>query len=370
MVIPADNKSNSNSKSKNQNENPSKINVKLNKSVTDESMKSKSKSKSKKIDNNDDNDNQNQKQKAKSKGNIITIIIVEKTGNLKEVDINDEQVCVEELSKKCKFKKVDGFLKRTTWKYKSSKNKDTHCGSKITIELWAKDDGIANHENKYEFPPPVDTDLFFGACALVARDGKNNYISLSKDKWNKIYEYLFGGFESLVTNNGQDDDDDEEDELASIPKNKKTRDGYLKDGFVVDGGAVCDSDIDAPGNGDVSDDIDTSDDDSDEDSDDNSDAGNDKSCNSGSDDECEGEGEGDIDRSGAVYCDKKNRNMLTKGLHHNIVSKSKSNPKDKNSIIVGNKHSSKYDENDDDDNSGWNTDESSELSEEEYSYSK
>ena len=137
---------------------------------------------------------------------------------------------------------------------------------------------------------------------------------------------------------------------------------------MVDGGAVCDSDIDAPGNGDVSDDIDTSDDDSDEGSDDDSDAGNDKSCNSGSDDECEGEG--DIDRSGAVYCDKKNRNMLTKGLHHNIVSKSKSNPKDKNSIIVGNKHSSKYDENDDDDNSGWNTDESSELSEEEYSYSK
>ena len=167
-------------------------------------------------------------------------------------------------------------------------------------------------------------------------------------------------------------DDDEEDELASIPKNKKTRDGYLKDGFVVDGGAVCDSDIDAPGNGDVSDDIDTSDDDSDEDSDDDSDDGNDKSCNSGSDDEGEGggEGEGNTDRSAAVYCDKKNRNMLTKGLHHNIVSKSKSNPKDKNSIIVGNKHSSKYDENDDDDNSGWNTDESSELSEEEYSYSK
>ena len=367
MVIPADNKSNS--KSKNQNENTSKINVKLNKGVTDESVKSKSNSK--KIDNNADNDNQ--KQKIKSKDNIITIIIVEKTGSLKEVDINDEQVCVEELSKKCKFKKVDGFLKRTTWKYNSSKNKDTNCGSKITIELWAKDDGIANHENKYEFPPPVDTDLYFGACALVARDGKNNYISLSKDKWNKIYEYLFGGFESLVTNNGQDDDDDdEEDELASIPKNKKTRDGYLKDGFVVDGGAVCDSDIDAPGNGDVSDDIDTSDDDSDEDSDDGSDDGNDKSCNSGSDDEGDGggEGEGNTDRSAAVYCDKKNRNMLTKGLHHNIVSKSKSNPKDKNSIIAGNKHSSKYDENDDDDNSGWNTDESSELSEEEYSYSK
>ena len=30
------------------------------------------------------------------------------------------------------------------------------------------------------------------------------------------------------------EDDDEEDELAKVPKHKKTKDGYLKDGFVVD----------------------------------------------------------------------------------------------------------------------------------------
>ena len=303
-----------------------KINVKLNKSVVDENSKGESK-------------------KVKNKDNNITFIIVEKNGSLKDADIKDSLICAEELSKKCKFKKVDGFIKRTEWSY-SSKNEEENSTSKVTVELWAKDDGVANHENKYEFPPPVDTELFFGACALIARDTKNNYVNLTKDKWNKIYEYLFGGFESLVAN--EDEDDDEEDELESLPKNRKTRDGYLKDGFVVDGGVGCDSDVDVAGNADEN----GSDDDADDDSD--SDSDSDKSSENGSND---GEVDGGID---GVYF-KKNRNILTKGK---LI---KTKPKNKNSIVDIDKHTLK---DEDDDNSGWKTDESSELSEEEYSYSR
>jgi hypothetical protein len=92
-------------------------------------------------------------------------------------------------------------------------------------------------ENKYDFPPPIDKNLYFGSCALVGmiRDDLNNrsLINLIPDLWNKIYEKLFGGFEDLaVTCN---EDEDEEDELKNIPKNMKTKKGgYLKDGFVVD----------------------------------------------------------------------------------------------------------------------------------------
>jgi len=50
--------------------------------------------------------------------------------------------------------------------------------------------------------------------------------------WNKIYEKLFGGFEDLAATAAEDDA--EEDELANVPKEKKTKQGYLKDGFVVD----------------------------------------------------------------------------------------------------------------------------------------
>ena len=304
-----------------------KINVKLNKSVIHEN----SKGESKKVKNKDDN---------------ISFIIVEKNGSLKDADIKEGLICAEELSKKCKFKKADGFIKRTEWSY-SSKNEEEHSTRKVVVELWAKDDGVANHENKYEFPPPVDTELFFGACALIARDTKNNYVNLTKDKWNKIYEYLFGGFESLVAN--EDDDDDEEDELESIPKNRKTRDGYLKDGFVVDGGAGCDSDVDGAGNADEN----CSDDD-----DSDSDTDSDKSSENGSND---GEVDADVDGGiDGVYF-KKNRNISTKGK---LI---KTKPKNKNSIVDIDKHALK---DEDDDNSGWKTDESSELSEEEYSYSR
>ena len=310
-----------------------KINVKLNKSVVDENSKGESK-------------------KVKNKDNNITFIIVEKNGSLKDADIKDSLICAEELSKKCKFKKVDGFIKRTEWSY-SSKNEEENSTSKVTVELWAKDDGVANHENKYEFPPPVDTELFFGACALIARDTKNNYVNLTKDKWNKIYEYLFGGFESLVANEDEDDDDDEEDELESVPKNRKTRDGYLKDGFVVDGGAGCDSDVDVAGNADEN---------GSEDDDVDSDTDSDKSSENGSNDgEVDGEVDGDVDGGiDGVYF-KKNRNILTKGK---LI---KTKPKNKNSIVDIDKHTLK---DEDDDNSGWKTDESSELSEEEYSYSR
>ena len=301
-----------------------KINVKLNKSIVDETSKGESK-------------------KVKNKNNNITFIIVEKNGSLKDADIKEGLICAEELSKKCKFKKSDGFIKRTDWSY-SSKNEEENSTSKVIVELWAKDDGVANHENKYEFPPPVDTELFFGACALIACDTKNNYVNLTKDKWNNIYEYLFGGFESLVAN--EDDDDDEEDELESLPKNRKTRDGYLKDGFVVDGGAGCDSDLDVAGNADEN----CSDDDDDSDTD------SDKSSENGSND---GEVDGEVD---GVYF-KKNKNILTKAK---LI---KSKPKNKNSIVDIDKHALK-DEDEYDDNSGWKTDESSELSEEEYSYSK
>ena len=311
-------------KSKSKIDKSEKINVKLNKSIVDENSKGESK-------------------KVKNKDNNITFIIVEKNGSLKDADIKEGLICAEELSKKCKFKKSDGFIKRTEWSY-SSKNEEENSTSKVIVELWAKDDGVANHENKYEFPPPVDTELFFGACALIARDIKNNYVNLTKDKWNNIYEYLFGGFESLVAN--EDDDDDEEDELESLPKNRKTRDGYLKDGFVVDGGAGCDSDLDVAGNADEN----CSDDDDDSDTD------SDKSSENGSND---GEVDGEVD---GVYF-KKNKNILTKAK---LI---KSKPKNKNSIVDIDKHALK-DEDEYDDNSGWKTDESSELSEEEYSYSK
>lgn len=157
----------------------------------------------------------------------LNIIIVERTGTLKLLSIKDFKE--EELFKKCGFKKAEDFLKQTEWNVK-------YDSKKYYIQVFAKTDGRANSENKYDFPPPIDNKLFFGCCAIVAylknSDGTKMYTNLSLQIWNKMYEKLFGGFEDLAVTAAEDEN--EEDELANVPKEKKTKQGYLKDGFVVD----------------------------------------------------------------------------------------------------------------------------------------
>lgn len=164
----------------------------------------------------------------------LNIIIVERTGTLKLLSIKDFKE--EELFKKCGFKKSEDFLKQTEWNIK-------YDSKKYYIQVFAKTDGRANSENKYDFPPPIDNKLFFGCCAIVAylknSDGTKLYTNLSLQIWNKIYEKLFGGFEDLAATAAEDEN--EEDELANVPKEKKTKQGYLKDGFVVDSSDADDS---------------------------------------------------------------------------------------------------------------------------------
>jgi hypothetical protein len=150
----------------------------------------------------------------------ISIVIVQKSGELKQMDVFhlDE----ESLYKKAGFKKGDDFLKQHTWKCNIN-------GNLTSISLYAKIKGKANSENKYDFPPPVDVKLFFGNCVLVAH--RDTFVSLTKDLWGVVYETLLGGFENL--DDTKEQDENEEDELVNVDEALKTADGYLKDGFVV-----------------------------------------------------------------------------------------------------------------------------------------
>jgi hypothetical protein len=160
----------------------------------------------------------------------LAIIIVDKSCILKLLNVKDYKE--EDLFKKCGFKKPDGFVKHVDWPVKID-------GTRYIISMYGKLDGKANTENKYDFPPPIDTKLFFGSCALVGYTknetikGEKTLCNLTLGLWNKIYEKLFGGFENLALSIIEDEE--EEDELAAIPASKKTKKGgYLKDGFVVD----------------------------------------------------------------------------------------------------------------------------------------
>ena len=156
-----------------------------------------------------------------------TLLIIDKSGPPKILSVKDYKE--DELYKKCGFKKPDGLENRHTWVIRLDK-------VNYRIILFAKDEGKSNMENKYEFPPPVDSCLYFGSCAVIVeqKNVSGAYIptNLTTSLWDRIYEKMFGGFETLA--NTCKGDDDESDELESVLKSKKTMNGYLKDGFVVD----------------------------------------------------------------------------------------------------------------------------------------
>jgi hypothetical protein len=151
-----------------------------------------------------------------------TILIVEKLGNIKAQSL--KTYSESELYKKAGFKTNEGFQCHTTW--------GVDLGDrKYSISLYGKTIGRANQENKYEFPPPVDTVLFFGNCILVNKTDDGEIDDLSPQEWTVIYETLYGGFEDM---DDDEEDDEDEDDDDNDPSMKRTKEGYVKDGFIVD----------------------------------------------------------------------------------------------------------------------------------------
>ena len=173
-----------------------------------------------------------------------TIVIISKGGSLSECVVEPSAKITLEaltilLSKKCGNRNHEGFSCYHTYKYKNKRgvsfplsDVEVVVPPYIYVDVWGKTDGRAGYENKYEMPPPIDDLMFYGNIALVARSDGENAIDMTTELWDIIYEKLFGGFEDLAAS--AIDDENESDELDSIPLHKKTRGGYLKDGFVVD----------------------------------------------------------------------------------------------------------------------------------------
>lgn len=149
-----------------------------------------------------------------------SIIIIEKHGIIKQTSI--KSYSENELYKKAGLKSSDGFKCFANWSVEYAKQQ-------YTISLFGKTTGRANYENKYDFPPPVDNTLFFGSCVLIAKNAENKVVDLTEDMWDKIYETLFGGFEDIEEEDSKCESDSDIEEPGKLTKN-----GYVKDGFVVD----------------------------------------------------------------------------------------------------------------------------------------
>jgi len=161
---------------------------------------------------------QAQAQQTQANGNT-SIVLIESNGTVKTLKAKD--VSLDTLYKKCGFRSSEDFARQHTWEVKLA-------GEKHIVSAWAKKVGKANFENKYDFPPPIDTAMFFGMCTVVRTDEQGNLIGLTKETWEKIYEKLFGGFEDLGA-----EDEYSADELEGVDPALITSHGYLKDDFVV-----------------------------------------------------------------------------------------------------------------------------------------
>lgn len=115
------------------------------------------------------------------------------------------------------------------------------------IIVFGNSDGKAGNENKYEFPPPIDNEIYFGTIGLVKvkiflneNSDTSNRVEikledLTVSQWSKYYEYLFGGFDDCGEGDDDNDDDNASDDGCDIyVELPKTKNGYAKDGFVVD----------------------------------------------------------------------------------------------------------------------------------------
>jgi hypothetical protein len=180
--------------------------------------------------------------KTAPKTTTTTVLIIEKNGSPKTLAL--KELNEKDFYKKCGFKSSEGFKKQTEWKVRVG-------GQTLWVSVYAKSNGRANAENKYDFPPPIDTVLFFGnvlvsaqsmtthmdtSQSVITQNIEKHYVSLTLELWKQIYAKLFGGFEDLQAL--ELEDEDEEDELQLVPSHKKTKHGYLKDGFVVDSDSI------------------------------------------------------------------------------------------------------------------------------------
>jgi hypothetical protein len=161
---------------------------------------------------------------------MTILLIVEKNGNIKETKVKSLQVS--ELYKKAGFKSEEGFLEPVVSWPRPGVDPFT---LDYQIQVFGKTKGRAGQENKYDFPPPIDTTLFFGNVAMIAVRPDGGVVDLTMSAWEMVYEQLFGGFEDLVDSHGRPLDDSEEDsEDLELEGVEYTKEGYVKDDFIVD----------------------------------------------------------------------------------------------------------------------------------------
>jgi hypothetical protein len=133
---------------------------------------------------------------------MTKILILEKE-NIKEEIVDN----IDNIFKKCKFKKMEDFVEIEKWQY-----------DQLTIKLLGKIKGKTTNKNIHNIKNQEI--IVYGLSALIAM--KNNiFIDLNKELWNKFLDYNenkelnLENSENIILNDDveeEEDDDDEDDD--------------------------------------------------------------------------------------------------------------------------------------------------------------
>eukprot|EP00968_Pinguiococcus_pyrenoidosus_P020888 scaffold2601_cov198-Pinguiococcus_pyrenoidosus.AAC.4 len=127
-----------------------------------------------------------------------------------KADALDADVCAEVVEDGVpeEFKFVDKFY---------DEDKD------LSYFVYGNLEGEAGTENKYEFPPPLDTTLFFGSVVIVGfSEQDESFVSISSPAWDDLCIDLVQGF----ANTAEDDSEEEESDVEEPEDEEEDEEEY------------------------------------------------------------------------------------------------------------------------------------------------
>lgn len=146
------------------------------------------------------------KKSSKTRMSLVSCVVISKSGVVKNAKVSATlslDTLVENMEAVTKsrgggpIKLIGSYLKRGVF-------------------LFGWTNGKHSQINKHEFAPPYDTDLFFGdVVVLNTKDNDMKNISIQPfnvNHYNDLYEHLFGGFESVGSQDSEYDEDFENDD--------------------------------------------------------------------------------------------------------------------------------------------------------------
>ena len=105
---------------------------------------------------------------------MTKILIIEKNGTIRENNMPD----FNELYKKCKFKKKEGFINIHSW---------TKEKTSMVFNLYGRTSGKKDGQSEYVFTDLEEDKKVYGTCAIVGQENQE-FINICLGDWENLFK--------------------------------------------------------------------------------------------------------------------------------------------------------------------------------------